>query len=154
MATDLLIRRAVPVERALLVELQRRASLEWSEYRDALLAEPGAISLPAEQIFEGRVHVAERGGEIVGFSVVLPRSDGQAELDGLFVEPAAWRTGVGRELVRRAAHETFRAGATFLRVIATPHARCFYIACGFEPIGEEPTRFGTGILMRKLLAAD
>src|SRR5580704_9424687 len=87
-------------ERAALEELQRRASLVWEDYREALLAHPDAIELPIEQIESGRTHVAERQDQVVGFSVVLRRPDGNADLDGLFVEPGFWRQGIGKHLLR------------------------------------------------------
>ena len=111
MQSPIVIRCARPDERMALEELQRRASLAWEEYREALLAHPGAIDLPLEQIEAGRTYVAERFGEKLGFSVVLKRSDGNAELDGLFVEPAHWRQGVGALLVREAARFATAEGA-------------------------------------------
>ena len=52
-----------------------------------------AIEIPAEHIAGGSTIVAEKLGETVGFAVILPRADGNAELDGLFVEPSVWRHG-------------------------------------------------------------
>jgi|SRR5436190_6663475 len=52
-----------------------------------------------EQIAAGCVFVAERDGVIAGFATVVPRSDGGAELDTLFVEPHLWKQGIGRRLV-------------------------------------------------------
>ena len=63
----------------------------WEEDREALLAHPDAIELPLQQITDGRTVVAESVGELLGFAVVLRRDDGDAELDGLFVDPAQWR---------------------------------------------------------------
>src|SRR5271165_2134342 len=96
---SLSFRPAIPAERTALEDLQRRASLVWEEYRDALLENPDAIDLPLDQIIKGRVIVAEMPGEVVGFAAVLPRDDGHAELDGLFVEPKVWRRGIGRGLL-------------------------------------------------------
>jgi hypothetical protein len=44
--------------------------LIWEEDRESLLAHPDAIELPLEQITDGRTVVAERDGELLGFSVV------------------------------------------------------------------------------------
>ena len=52
-----------------------------------------------DQINDGRVIRAERLEKSVGFAVVLRRDDGNAELDGLFVEPALWRQGIGHALI-------------------------------------------------------
>jgi GNAT superfamily N-acetyltransferase len=146
---NLLLRTASIAERDTLEALQWRASLMWEEYRDALLAHPDAIELPIDQINEGRVIVAEVEGRTVGFAVVLPRDDGQADLDGLFVEPAIWRKGIGTRLVREAEVHAARRGAQFLHVVAAPHAQAFYSSCGFILTGEEPTRFGVGLTMYK-----
>ncbi len=48
--------------------------------------------------------VVEHWGAPAGFAVVVPRDDGNADLDGPFVEPDLWRGGFGRKLVEEAAH--------------------------------------------------
>lgn len=145
MTNPISIRAARPDERLALEELQRRASIALPDYREALLANPDAIALPAEHI--AHCFVAERAGERLGFAVVLPRDDGEAELDGLFVEPACWKEGLGRQLVVEAARRAASAGATWLCVIANPTALGFYLSCGFQRQGEADTQFGKGILM-------
>jgi GNAT superfamily N-acetyltransferase len=97
MDEPLVIRGARAEERAALTELQRRAALMWEEDRAALLAEPEAIDIPQSQIDEGHVFVAEREGRVLGFGVVLQRSDHEAELDGLYVEPDVWGEAIGRQ---------------------------------------------------------
>ena len=96
---NFLIRRAVVSEQRVLEDLQMRASLTNAGDRDALLAHSDAIELPPEQIAAGSVFVAERNGAIAGFAALLPRADGGAELDALFVEPTMRRCGIGRRLV-------------------------------------------------------
>ena len=60
-----------------------------------------------------QVLVAEREGRVVGFAVVRPSRDGNAdavqvgELDQLYSDPAVWSEGVGRTLLA-AAIETLR----------------------------------------------
>ena len=132
--------------------LTSRWSAGWEEYREALLARPDAIELPLEQIERGRAYVAERRGEVAGFSVVLPRQDGDADLDGLFVEPVMWKRGIGRRLIQEAQCLAASEGAKSLYVVANPRARGFYAACAFELIGQNDTRFGVGLTMRKRLA--
>jgi N-acetylglutamate synthase-like GNAT family acetyltransferase len=95
--------------------------------------------------------VAERDGEIVGFSAVLPRPDRSVEVDGLFVEPTAWRQSIGAHLIRDAERRARLDGATSLHVIANPTAEKFYIACGFTFEAEEKTRFGVARTMRKTI---
>ncbi|WP_224242180.1 GNAT family N-acetyltransferase [Hyalangium gracile] len=142
------LRTARPDERLALEDVQRRASLAGDDYREALLAHPEAIELPRAQLEAGQVTVAEADGRVLGFSVVLPREDGGAELDGLFVEPEAWGQGIGRQLVEHAVSRSRETGVRALHVIASPRAEGFYARCGFERIGETPTRFGQAVLMR------
>jgi GNAT superfamily N-acetyltransferase len=141
------IRPARPDERASLEALQRRASLALEEYREALLQHPEAIDLPDAEIRLGNVFVCEQGEAVKGFMVILARPDGQAELDGLFVDPAAWRSGLGRQLIEAAKPIAMRRGAAFLHVVANPRARAFYEACGFVASGVGDTLFGPGINM-------
>lgn len=142
-------RLAVPAERSALEELQRRASLIYEEDRESLLAHPDAIELPLDQITDGRTIVAERTGELLGFAVVLRRDDGDAELDGLFVEPVQWRHGIGRALVEQAEQLAAADGAASLWVIANTRALGFYGSCGFVTVGEVATRFRPAPRMRK-----
>lgn len=81
--------------------MARLARQSWR--RESLLANPDAIALAVEQITDGHVFVAERDGVIVGFVAVVPRPDGNAELDALFVDPSLWKRGVGRLLVEHCA---------------------------------------------------
>ncbi len=145
---DLSFRPAVLAEKQTLEELQWRASLMWEEYRDALLANPDAIELPEDHISGGWTIVAELSGKTLGFAVVLPGEGGNAELDGLFVEPSAWRNGIGRSLIVEAGKLAGAEGAQAIQVIANQRAKEFYDACGFIQIGEAATRFGTGLRMR------
>jgi GNAT superfamily N-acetyltransferase len=150
-SSNILIRPALISEQEALEELQFLASLNNAGDRDAMLANPDAIELPVEQIAAGGVFVAERHGAILGFSAVLPRTDGATELDGLFVEPDAWRQGIGRLLVDHCAQLARTQGSGALHVTGNPHAEGFYLACGFERIGTVETRFGAGLLLRKIL---
>jgi GNAT superfamily N-acetyltransferase len=147
----LLIRRAIPSEQTTLEALQLRASLSNAGDRDNLLAHPDAVELPIEQITAGGVFVAEWNGVIAGFSAVLPRLDGNAELDALFVDPDLRRLGIGRSLLEHSAQIARAQGSSALHVVGNPHAEAFYLACGFQLIGTAETRFGPGLLLRKVL---
>jgi uncharacterized damage-inducible protein DinB/GNAT superfamily N-acetyltransferase len=148
---DVVCRPAVASEQEALEALQRRASLGNAGDREALLANPDAIELPLAQILEGRVYVAERDGVTLGFAAVLPRGDGGAELDALFVEPRCWKQGVGRSLVEHCAASARSMGSAALHVVGNPHAEGFYAACGFERTGTVQTRFGVGLALRRAL---
>ena len=143
------IRCAVVSEQKILEDLQMRASLTNADDRDVLLAHPDAIEVPRVQIAAGSVFVAESDGSIAGFAALLPRSDGDAELDALFVEPAMRLRGIARSLVVHCCEVARAGGAAFLHVVGNPHAQDFYVACGFHSTGMAETRFGPGLLMRK-----
>ena len=151
MTHDLFIRPARPDEHTKLESLQRRSSLSNPGDRDALIANPDAIAVPIEQIAEGCVFVAERDGVVVGFAALVPRPDGGAELDALFVEPLLWKHGIGRRLDEHVADVARARAATFLHVIGNPHAEGFYQSCGFRVTGLVDTRFGAGLDMQRAL---
>jgi GNAT superfamily N-acetyltransferase len=140
---ETVVRLAGPHEHEQLEQLMTRASLELPDYREQLIANSDAIHVPAVQIAKGQVIVAEKHGKIVGFAAVVG-----GELDGLFVEPHLWGTGIGRALVEAAAREARTRGLS-LTVIANPSARRFYQSCGFSIEGEEQTRFGPGFRMSR-----
>jgi GNAT superfamily N-acetyltransferase len=109
------------------------------------------VDIPLEQITAGRVFVLERGAQIVGFYAVVPREDGDSELDALFVEPASQRQGIGRLLVEHCIEFVRAAGASALHVIGNPQVEKFYAACGFDRVGSFKTRFGPALMMRRTL---
>lgn len=147
----MIIRPAIPAERRTLEALQWRASLGNEGDRDALLRHPDAIDLPLEQIAAGGVFVLEQDGAIVGFAAILPRDDGDIDLDALFVEPGMQRRGIGRKLIDHCAERARSMGSRALHVVGNIHAKEFYLTCGFTLVGSFETRFGPGLLMRKAL---
>ena len=151
MQNEVIVRRAIASEQKQLEALQWRASLNNPGDRDALLAHPDAIELPLEQIKDGGVFVAEVAGSVMGFAAILPREDGDFDLDALFVEPSAWRQGIGRALVQHCAAAARDADAESLHVVGNPHAEGFYSACGFDTLGTKQMRFGVGLLMKMVL---
>ena len=148
-SAQITIRLAVASERESLEALQWRASLNNPGDRAALLANPDAIELPRGQIERGGVFVAEVAGSLKGWAAILPRNDGDVELDALFVEPEVWGSRIGSALVERCVVEARASGATSIRVVGNPHAAGFYRKCGFEILGEMQTRFGTGLVMKR-----
>jgi GNAT superfamily N-acetyltransferase len=148
---SLVFRFAKPRERQLLEDLQRRASLVYPAYREALLANPGVIHLPLAQLEDRRVRVAEQGGQAAGFIVVLPRDAQTCELDGLFVEPGHWKRGIGRALMLDAFALACAQGARTMEVLANPYAEGFYEKLDFVCIGTMQTQFGIGSKMRRNL---
>ena len=140
----MIIRTARLEEREALEAIQRRASLALDQYREVLEANPDAIDLPESQVARGDVLVAEEDGCLAGFAAL----DG-GELDGLFVEPALWRRGIGTALVEAAVHQARHRGLSLITVVAEPSAQAFYESCGFHVEGDAETRFGPAIKMSR-----
>ena len=148
-ARPLFIRPARSEELDGLGALKLRASLAWGELTDELNALPAARRVPTEHL--PHVFVAEVAGQVVGYAAVLPRDDGEAELDDLFVAPEAWRQGVGARLMAEAERRATALGGRALHVISHPRAQAFYEACGFQPAGEVTTSLGPAPELWKVL---
>ena len=134
------IRPSLPGDLPHLEALLRRASLATGEHTRELLENPDCMTVPAETL--SNTLVAEADGRVVGFCTVLPLPDNLAEIDALFVHPAAWRRGIGRALMLEAERRAALSGSAKLGVVSGQYARPFYEAFGFEPSGIEQTRFG------------
>ena len=95
-----------------------------------------------------RTYVAEVDGDVVGFASAGPSRDedgeGIGELYAIYVDPAHWGSGAGRELVAWADDSLRREGftnATLWVLDDNPRARRFYEAGGWRLDGA--TRVGT-----------
>lgn len=143
------IRPALPEDRDALGALKLRSSLAWGDHVEALRALPEARQVPAEHL--PSVFVAELDGGIAGFATVLPRGDGEAELEELFVDPDSWRRGIGARLVAEAERRAAALGVRALHVIAGERARGFYQRCGFRITGTAMTALAPALAMRKEL---
>jgi GNAT superfamily N-acetyltransferase len=104
-----------------------------------LLAQPELVQVPVEHLTAATSVVAEVDGSPAGFATVLPRSDGEAELDGLFVHPERQRLGLGRAIIAEAAVLARAMGASTIHVVANEDANAFYLAVGFVQTGMAPT---------------
>jgi ribosomal protein S18 acetylase RimI-like enzyme len=111
------------------------------------------LSLPKRQAFwkkrlasnDATVLVAASGAEVIGWLVYGKSRDDDAasgvlEIYGLYVDPRAWRSGVGQrlwlEVRQRLASPTIHE-VTLWVLVANAQARAFYESMGFRP---EPDR--------------
>lgn len=140
------IRTARDDEHGALVDLMRRSSLVWESERE-LLAHPEVIDVPPSALAEGRVRVAESGGRLVGFSLVVTLDAARDELDGLFVDPDAMRAGVGRALVEDLVSAARERGVSRIEVTANANALPFYERLGFVVDGVVETQFAPALRM-------
>jgi ribosomal protein S18 acetylase RimI-like enzyme len=94
-------------------------------------------------VLDGRV----RGWITFGASRDADAAPSVAEIWALNVDPAAWRRGVGRELVGYALERLARspfAEVTLWTFRDTPRSRSFYEAMGFETDGSTQRRQASG----------
>jgi ribosomal protein S18 acetylase RimI-like enzyme len=79
-----------------------------------------------EGLFDGQVVVAEIDGEVLGFMAFT-----REELSWLYVDPAAYRRGIGRALVRHAIRHS--AGKLLTEVlVGNERALQLYLSEGFS----------------------
>ena len=140
MTTPCRIRPAAPAEAAALSALCLRSKAAWG-YDAAFLARARALlEVPPAMIIAGDVWVAEEGGGVRGVVALGPGAvQGERELALLFVAPERMRHGIGLALLRHAAAEAARRGATALTILSDPHAAGFYARAGATPAGEAPS---------------
>jgi ribosomal protein S18 acetylase RimI-like enzyme len=136
-----MIRLGTPADLAAAAGVYRRASLSNTGDRDNLLAHPECLILGPEGLAEGRTHVAEEDGSVVGFAT-WAETAGTIELEDLFVDPGYMRRGIASALVSCIAELLRTRGAQSLEVTANPHALGFYRAVGFIECGTAETDFG------------
>lgn len=136
-----MIRLGTPADLAAASSIYRRASLSNAGDRGSLLAHPEYLILGPEGLAEGRTHVAEQDGSVVGFAT-WTETAGAMELEDLFVDPGYMRRGIAAALVSRITEVLRARGAERLEVTANPHALGFYRAVGFTDCGVAETEFG------------
>ena len=134
------IRQAEPADHAALEALLRRASLATGEHVQALLDNPDALKIDPAHVPHSLV--AERAGRIVGFCTLLQTAPGVAEVDAVFIDPDAWRAGIGALLMGEAERHLAREGVQEFGVVSSQYAERFYRSLGYEPTGTVATRFG------------
>lgn len=153
MSVDIRLARAD--DRQDLVALLWRSALSWEAVRQDLLDNPELVDVDPELIARNQVFVAAEGGRILGFATIVPHEGDDAELDGIFVEPSAWRRGIGTALLRQIEREARAWGANRLHVTAGANAEGFYAANGFTRTGEQRMTFGpNGLVMVKPVPAN
>ena len=146
-----MIRLGTSADLAAASSVYRRASLSNAGDRGNLLAHPEYLILGPEGLAEGRTHVAEQDGSVVGFATWAGTA-GTLELEDLFVDPGYRRRGIATALVSRIAEVVRARGAERLEVTANPHALGFYRAVGFADYGIVETVFGTAPRMVLVLS--
>jgi GNAT superfamily N-acetyltransferase len=132
-----IITRARPEEAATLTAIAHAAKRHWgypeawiARWTDTLTLTPGYVE--AHPTFVARV-----GEESVGFHALVLQ-EGEAQIDHLWVLPAAMGRGIGRALFEQAQACARQHGARRLWVESDPHAGDFYRHLGLTVFGQHP----------------
>lgn len=129
------IRPARPAEADRLTAIAHAAKRHWGypeawveAWRDALTFTPGGIEARS-------VWVATEADDLPIACVALRVDGTAAEVEHLWVEPAAMGRGLGRALFAHAVETAREWGATALFIDSDPHAAPFYERMGAERVG-------------------
>jgi GNAT superfamily N-acetyltransferase len=147
-----MIRLGTPSDLDRVAEVYRSASLSNPGDRDRLLAHPEYLVLDPDGLTEGRTHVAEEDGSVVGFATWAETDGGGMELEDLFVDPQWMRRGIATALVDCVVEALRSRGADTLEVTASPDALGFYRSVGFIDVGVAQTSFGSAPHLRLRLS--
>jgi GNAT superfamily N-acetyltransferase len=142
-----LIRPAEPGEAGLLSALSFRAKGQWGYSAEFLEACRADLTISPAEIRTSAVFVHEGAAGADGYYRLIALDAEVAELDALFVEPAAIGTGVGRRLWEHAVALAREAGFRDLLIHSDPHAEGFYTAMGAHRIGESESTVAPGRML-------
>lgn len=146
---QLIIRAPDIAELPALSELCMRSKAVWGYDADFMAACRAELTFDPRDLVTSRIAVAARGDSLVG--VVQVRMTGRdADLQKLFVEPAALRSGVGQVLFGWALDAARDMGALRLMIEADPDAAPFYRRLGAHDIGLAPSDSIAGRMLPKL----
>ena len=144
---DSAIRRARPEEAGVLSALALRSKAHWGYDADFLAACRDDLTLSGEDVATSAVYVCDGADAPSGFYRLLLQDDGVAELDALFVEPAAMGEGVGRRLWQHAVATARALGCSELVWQSDPQAEGFYLAMGARRTGDSESTVMPGRML-------
>ena len=135
--SDFSILPAQPEHAVVLSAIAHAAKRHWG-YPEAWIQRwAKVLTVTPEYVERHAVFIARSGDAIVGFQVVALRG-GHAQLEHLWVLPAAMGQGIGRALFAHAEAGARQSGATRLWVESDPHAEGFYQRMGMTVFDRKP----------------
>ena len=93
------------------------------------------LTISSEYIRDNHVYVHEEDGEIRGFYALCVDGN-KAELDHMWVTPAAIGSGIGKELFLDAMERAAKLNVNAVEISSDPNAAGFYKRMGATQIGE------------------
>lgn len=149
---SVLIRPARATEAELLSALALRSKAHWGYDAEFLEACEEELTVVAGEVAERRAMVADRDGEILGFTT-LEGQPPTGVLGMMFVEPQAIGQGVGRLLFEHTVAVARELGFTRLTIDADPHAEPFYRAMGAVRAGSAPSGSLAGRMLPRMIVS-
>lgn len=123
------LRRATTADLPALDRLMRGVSAYHGEFAPML----ADYALTPAQFERDLVFMAEADGQALGFYGLI--TEGEPELDLMFVADAAQGTGLGARLFAHMAAEARALGIDAVKIVSNPPAEGFYLRMGAERIG-------------------
>jgi GNAT superfamily N-acetyltransferase len=127
--------RAYPAEAEVLSALALRSKAHPGYDADFLAACRDDLTLSLDDIANSKVYVFDGANGPSAYYRLVLQDHGVAELDALFVEPAAMGQGVGRRLWRHAVVTAGNLGCSEMIWQSDPQAEGFYLAMGAQREG-------------------
>jgi len=132
---DPAIRRAGPAEAGVLSALALRSKAHGGYDAEFLAACRDDLTLTADDMTTSTVYVYDGVDAPLGFYRLVLLNDGIAELDALFIEPAAMGQGVGTRLWQHAVATARELECSEMVWQSDPQAEGFYLAMGARRAG-------------------
>ncbi|UQA56492.1 GNAT family N-acetyltransferase [Polyangium aurulentum] len=141
-----ILRAARPEEGELLTELALRSKAHWGYDAEFIRACRPSLTITPQKIATNPYYVVEESGGVVGFYGLKPSSDGEVELDYLFIDPPGMGKGHGRMLFEHAVATARGQGYARMSIESEPYAEEFYARMGAVCVGRrestaKPGRF-------------
>jgi ribosomal protein S18 acetylase RimI-like enzyme len=129
-----LMRMARSTDLPRLCELALMAKASWGYPRAWLEQWRADLVYDERTLREQTVLVAEISGAVSGVCSFSCRG-ADADLEGLWIDPALSRRGLGRSLLREAVRRASLYGAVRMHVVSEPRAEAFYLRLGARRVG-------------------
>jgi GNAT superfamily N-acetyltransferase len=126
------IRPANDDEAETISALAIRSKGHWGYRPEQMSVFARELTICPADVAAGCAHVLEEEGAMVGFYTLIPRSDGSADLEHIFVDPSRLGEGLGTALFRHACTLARIAGYSRLVIHSDPNAVGFYESMGAQ----------------------
>jgi GNAT superfamily N-acetyltransferase len=135
LSSNLLIRRATPVDAGALSAIAHDAKRYWGYPEEWIQHWQEDLTISPDFVAGNQVYLAVRETEIIGFYALMV-SEHRAQLEHMWVAPKHIGTGVGKKLFIHAMQIAAGGNISEVELSADPNAEGFYQKMGAQRIGE------------------